>query len=93
MDKKIAFGIVLQELIKCDLYCGKYDAKNGNESFMNGVCCVMEAIACRVNDEIYEAFSDMFLHNLLASENRTKGVTCADVDCTGRCDSCELVAF
>lgn len=88
MDKRVAFGIVLQELTKCDLFCGKYDAKNGKESYMNGVGCVMEAIAGHVSDEVYEAFSDMFLHNLLASEDKAKVVTCNDVECLGHCYSC-----
>lgn len=72
MDKKVAFEIVLQELTKCNLFCGKYDAKNGNDSFMNGVYGVMEAIAGRVNDETYEAFSDMFFNNLIASKEKIK---------------------
>lgn len=93
MDKKIAFGIVLQELTKCDLFCGKYDAKNGNESFMNGVGCVMEFIAGFINDETYEAFSDMFLHNLLASEDKAKVISCSDVECSGHCYSCAAAAL
>ena len=70
--KKEAFSIVLEELMKCELFKGNYDAKNGNNHFMNGVACVMENIAYHVSDNVGDTFSDMFLNNLILSEEKIK---------------------
>ena len=67
--KEEMFLYVLNELKKCDLFVGKYDAKNGNEHFMNGVACVMESIAYRAGEDIGDEFSDEFTRNLIASED------------------------
>lgn len=93
MEKGMAFGIVLQELLKCDLFCGKYDAKHGKEDFMYGVGCVIEAIASRTNDEIFDAVSEMFTHNLIVSEEKAKIVACEGVECSGHCYSCPAAAL
>ena len=70
MNKKEAFGIVFNELCKNGLLMGNYDAKNGNEHFMNGIGTVMEAIAANIDDETYENFSDTFIKNLVKSEEK-----------------------
>lgn len=62
-----AYKIVLEDMKKCDLLCGKYDAKNGNEHFMYGVALVMEWIATRAEDE---EFCKKFDENLIGSELR-----------------------
>ena len=62
-----AYKIVLEDMKKCDLLCGKYDAKNGNEHFMYGVSLVMEWIATRAEDE---KFCKEFSENLIGSELR-----------------------
>lgn len=67
MDKKEAFQIVLDELKKCKLFCGQYDAMNGNEHYMHGVSSVMEVIAYHAGDEEFE---DMFLKNMIKSEKK-----------------------
>ena len=67
--KEEAFLYVLNELKKCELFVGKYDAKNGNEHFMNGVACVMESIAYRAGEDIGDEFSMEFTRNLIASED------------------------
>ena len=60
-----AYKIVLEDMKKCDLLCGKYDAKNGNEHFMCDVSLVMEWIATRAGDE---EFCKKFDENLIGSE-------------------------
>jgi len=72
MDKKEAFTIVLEELMKCELFKGKYDAKNGNDYFMNGVACVMENIAYHVSNDVGSVFSNIFLKNRIASKEKIK---------------------
>lgn len=68
--KKYAYKIVYEDLIKREgLYVGKYDAKHGKISFMNGISYVMEAIAYSISDEAGEAFIDLFFSNLIASED------------------------
>ena len=61
MSKREAYKIVLKDLKKCDLFCGKYDATNGNEDFMYGIETVMEVIAFNARDF---SFDDKFLRNM-----------------------------
>ena len=59
--------VVLSKLKECDLFCGKYDAKNGKDSYMHGISSVMEVIAHYAEDEEFE---DMFLKNMIESEKK-----------------------
>lgn len=61
---------LFEKMQNVDLFIGKYDAKNGNEKFMYGICTVMEFIACEISEEIYEEFSDKFLKNMIDSESK-----------------------
>lgn len=61
MSKREAYRIVLKDLKKCDLLCGKYDALNGDEDFMYGIETVMEVIAVKAGDL---SFDDLFLANM-----------------------------
>lgn len=65
MNEREAFQIVLNKLKECQLFCGKYDARNGNEHFMYGISTVMEVIASYAGDETFE---EMFLQNMYESE-------------------------
>ena len=67
MTKKEAFEIVYNELIKCPMFSGHFDAKNGNREFMYGICTVMENIALNVSEETYEDFSTLFVDNVCES--------------------------
>ena len=69
MNDKKSFQIVLNKLKECELFCGKYDAKNGNEHFMYGISTVMEVIAKYAGDEQFE---DIFLNNMVKSEEKYK---------------------
>ena len=61
---------VFDELLKCDIFRGKYDAKNGNEHFMYGVCTVMEYIANIISEECHDKFDAEFLKNMQESEDK-----------------------
>lgn len=65
-----AYRIVYNDILNsgCGLLVGEYDAKNGNEKFMYGISTVMEWIAYRVSQEDGNAFSDLFIKNMLKSE-------------------------
>ena len=69
MTEKEAFQIVLDKLKECELFCGKYDARNGNEHFMYGISTVMEVIAHHAGNEEFE---NMFLKNMIESEEYEK---------------------
>lgn len=71
MDRlKEAYSRVLNDMLnsECGLLVGKYDAKNGDPSYMYGISTVMEWIAYRVSDEDGDAFSAMFIKNMIESE-------------------------
>jgi hypothetical protein len=70
MDKQTAYKIVFDDLCKCDMFKGIYDAEHGSDKYMHGVSAVMESIACNVSEECYETFSDMFITNMCKSEEK-----------------------
>lgn len=74
MNKKKAFQIVFYELIKCPMFMGEYDAKNGDEHFMHGIATVMERIAYELDEdqELLDAFSDLFDNNMYISKMKAK---------------------
>lgn len=72
MTEKEAFEFVLNKLMECGLFIGEYDARNGDEHFMNGIATVMESIAYHAGDDVGDAFSDLFTKNLIESEEKAK---------------------
>lgn len=70
MTKEEVIRSLIEEMSKCGLFVGKYDAKNGSEKFMCGVNAVMEYLAYEVSDEYGDKFSDMFVKNMLDSKNK-----------------------
>ena len=72
MIKRLAFRITLAELKKISLFCGKYDAKNGNEHFMNGVWTVVEYIAYGASERCGDELNQLFLDNLISSEEKAE---------------------
>lgn len=69
---KIAYQLVYDDMVSKgpDLFKGCYDAKHENNSFMYGVCTVMEFIADKVSQEVYDKFSTDFVTNMNKSEER-----------------------
>ena len=75
-NKKEAYQIVLDDLMLCDLFRGRYDAKHGaSEHYMYGICTVMEAIACRISEKTGDAFSDIFILNMIKSEEKYEAMS------------------
>ena len=71
--KKHAYKIVYKDLIKCEgLYVGKYDAKYGGYSFMHGIYFVMGHITYSISEDTGDAFYDLFVSNLIASEDEER---------------------
>ena len=79
-----AYRIVYNDILnsECGLMVGEYDAKNGSKEFMHGIATVMEWIAYRVSDADGDAFSDLFVKNLIKSEEKvlTNGTECAIIN-------------
>lgn len=68
--EKTTLKNIFEELKKCGLFVGKYDAKNGNEQFMYGVCAVMECLTYMISEEDGDNFSKEFIENMLTSEEK-----------------------
>ena len=69
-EEKKVIEKVVDGMTECGLFCGRYDAKNGNEHFMYGVSTVMEYLAYLVSDECGDEFSDTFTKNMIKSEKK-----------------------
>ena len=70
MNKKEAYKIVFEDLKKHPLFIGKYDAKNGNPHFMNGIVTVMEFITYNISEETYFDFCCTWTSNIIKSEEK-----------------------
>lgn len=75
---KEAYRIVLNDILNngCGMFVGNYDAKNGSAEYMYGISAVMEHIAYNICDEQGDDFSNLFIKNMIASEQKAKGVKC-----------------
>lgn len=69
---KAAYHLVYDDMVSKGpkLFKGFYDGKHGNNSFMYGICTVMEFIADKVSPEVYDKFSTDFVTNMNKSEER-----------------------
>lgn len=65
---KEAWIYVYTQLKECPMFCGRYDATNGNMHFMHGIQTIMEQIAW--NAGCYDEFANMFAENIQVSEKR-----------------------
>lgn len=68
--KPEAYKLVFDELIKCDMFKGIYDAKNGNADYMYGILAIMENIALNVSEDCYEKFTTEFTKNMIDSKHK-----------------------
>ena len=68
--EKATLKNIFEELKKCGLFVGNYDAKNGDEHFMYGVCAVMECLAYMISEKDGDNFSKEFIENMLTSEEK-----------------------
>lgn len=69
---KSAYHLVYDDIVSKGpkLFKGYYDEKHGNNSFMYGICTVMEFIADKVSPEVYNEFSTEFVKNMNKNEER-----------------------
>ena len=77
-----AYKIVLNDILNngCGMFVGNYDAKNGSAEFMQGIETVMEYIAYSISDEQGDDFSNLFIKNMIASEQKAQGIKCYKCD-------------
>lgn len=68
--EKSILSNIFEELCKCNMFIGEYDAKNGNIDFMYGVGTVMETLACMISGKKADEFSTQFFENMENSEKR-----------------------
>lgn len=69
-EEKKVIQKVVNEMLKCDLFGGTYDAKNGSESFMYGINTVVEHLAYLVSDKYREEVCDTFIKNMIKSQEK-----------------------
>lgn len=58
---------IIEEMRKCGLFAGKFDAKNGKVNFMYGIETVMEYLTLLVSEEYHDDFEEEFDENLISS--------------------------
>lgn len=66
-EKKVVQKVV-DEMTKCDLFCGRYDAKNGSAEFMYGIATVMDYLTHLVSDDYGAEFENIFIKNMKESK-------------------------
>lgn len=54
---------IVDKMRKCDLFAGKFDAKNGNVDFMYGIETVMEYLTRLISKEYCDEYEKEFLNN------------------------------
>lgn len=54
---------IVENMRKCGLFAGKFDAKNGNVNFMYGIETVMEYLTLLISDEYHDELEQEFLTN------------------------------
>ena len=69
-EKKVIKKVV-DEMSKGGLFCGKYDAKNGDAKFMYGIATVMEYFAYLISEDYGEEFEKVFFKNLAKSKKNS----------------------
>lgn len=74
MNTQEAYRIVYNDILNRDvgLFLGRFDARNGDDHFMHGVCTVMEFLAYSVNDAEGDAFCEIWGENFQRSLDKAK---------------------
>ena len=67
-EEKQTIQKIIEQMCECGLFCGRYDAKNGDKAFMYGISTVMEYLAYLVSEEFGEQIDSEFLENMKKSE-------------------------
>ena len=63
---------LVSKMMECPMFRGEYDARHGNEFFMNGIATVMEYLASCVDDTFYQSVSDIFTYNMAKSQEKVQ---------------------
>lgn len=71
MAKEEIRQLVLK-MMECPMFRGEYDAKHGNESFINGIATVIEYLASLVDDTFCQEVSDIFTYNMAKSQEKVQ---------------------
>ncbi len=67
-----AYLLVLEDLMEngSSILQGRYDAEQGNRVYMYGVQYVMETVAHKADEQLGNLFAELFMRNVLLSEER-----------------------
>lgn len=74
MTKQDAYRIVYNDILNRDigLFIGKFDATNGSEKYMQGICTLMEFIAYESSETDFNNFEKIWYDNFEKSIDKTK---------------------
>ena len=76
---KLGVTHLLEKMADCDLFIGRYNAINGSEEFMYGILTVMDYITNQLNEDIADAYDNMFLSNMIESEDEARSSKIGEV--------------
>ena len=72
MNKKETYLTVYEDLIKCPLYVGIYDATNGNEHFIYGISSIMDYISMKAGK--LDEYEELWNKNMRESAERSERI-------------------
>ena len=69
-EKAVVKKVVEHLMESNNIYNGIYDADNGSEDFMLGICMLLDSIAYLVSGEFSDEVDDKFVKNMIKSEKK-----------------------
>lgn len=69
-EKQTLEKVIKYSMENVKLFRGEYDAKNGKESFMHGICVLLEYLSGLVDDDFYNKVEKTFTRNMVKSKEK-----------------------
>ena len=67
-EKQTLKKVIEYSMEHVGLFRGEYDAKNGKEEFMHGICTLLEYLSDLVDYNFYETVGETFVNNMVKSK-------------------------
>ena len=69
-EKQTLKKVIEYSMENVGLFRGEYDAENGKESFMHGICVVLEYFSDAVDTDFCEKVEGIFIKNIVKSKEK-----------------------
>ncbi len=69
-EKRTLEKVIKYSMENIKLFRGEYDAKNGKEEFMHGICTLLEYLSGLVDDDFYNKVEKTFIKNMVKSKEK-----------------------